>query len=45
MLRGLGYAPRTSFLEGLDETFRWYEQNRSWWQPLKAGSAHPAESA
>ena len=35
-LRGLGYAPRTSFGEGLEETFRWYERNRAWWEPLKA---------
>jgi dTDP-glucose 4,6-dehydratase len=42
-LRGLGYAPRTSFLEGLAETVRWYQRNRSWWQPLKTGSAQPAE--
>jgi dTDP-glucose 4,6-dehydratase len=44
-LRGLGYAPRTSFLDGLAETVRWYERNRSWWQPLKTGSAQPAEQA
>ena len=42
-LRELGYAPRISFIEGLDETVRWYEQNRSWWQPLKAGSAQPVK--
>ena len=34
----LGYAPRTSFDEGLADTVRWYADNRSWWEPLKAGS-------
>jgi dTDP-glucose 4,6-dehydratase len=34
----LGYAPRTSFDEGLADTVRWYAENRAWWEPLKAGS-------
>jgi dTDP-glucose 4,6-dehydratase len=34
-LRGLGYAPRISFTDGLEATVRWYEQNRAWWEPLK----------
>jgi dTDP-glucose 4,6-dehydratase len=33
-LRSLGYAPRTSFGEGLAQTVRWYAENRSWWEPL-----------
>ena len=32
----LGYAPRTSFDEGLGDTVRWYAENRAWWEPLKA---------
>jgi dTDP-glucose 4,6-dehydratase len=35
-LRALGYAPRTSFTDGLADTVRWYERNRAWWEPLKA---------
>jgi dTDP-glucose 4,6-dehydratase len=31
----LGYAPRTPFDQGLRDTVRWYEQNRSWWEPLR----------
>lgn len=31
----LGYAPRTSFDEGLADTVRWYAENRAWWEPLK----------
>lgn len=34
----LGYAPRTSFDEGLAATVAWYTENRAWWEPLKAGS-------
>jgi dTDP-glucose 4,6-dehydratase len=35
LLRGMGYAPRILFREGLDETVRWYAKNRRWWEPLK----------
>lgn len=35
-LRALGYAPRIPFRDGLAATVRWYQQNRDWWQPLKA---------
>jgi dTDP-glucose 4,6-dehydratase len=38
-LRGLGYAPRTSFDEGLAATVRWYRDNESWWRPLKEKAA------
>ena len=31
----LGYAPLTSFDEGLAATVRWYAEHRSWWEPLK----------
>jgi dTDP-glucose 4,6-dehydratase len=34
--RALGYAPRTPFDEGLKATVSWYEDNRAWWEPLKA---------
>ena len=31
----LGYAPRTSFDDGLAATVRWYRDHRNWWEPLK----------
>ncbi len=31
----LGYAPATSFEEGLAATVQWYRDNESWWRPLK----------
>jgi dTDP-glucose 4,6-dehydratase len=34
----LGYAPRTSFDQGLADTVRWYAEHRSWWEPLKTAS-------
>jgi dTDP-glucose 4,6-dehydratase len=48
-LGALGYAPVTSFDEGLAATVRWYEQNEEWWRPLRgrhAGVAvHPTTPA
>jgi len=38
-LSALGYAPRTDFERMLEETVRWYVDNRAWWEPLKAGHA------
>jgi dTDP-glucose 4,6-dehydratase len=35
VLRGLGYAPKIPFSEGLEATTAWYRDNRSWWEPLK----------
>lgn len=34
-LRGLGWAPRASFEQGLAETVRWYQEHESWWRPIK----------
>jgi dTDP-glucose 4,6-dehydratase len=34
-LRALGYAPHTTFGDGLAQTVSWYQGNRSWWEPLK----------
>jgi dTDP-glucose 4,6-dehydratase len=48
LLRGMGYAPARPFAADLKATVRWYEENRSWWEPLKApqpgshGRAAPA---
>ena len=30
--RLLGWTPRVSFEEGLEQTIRWYLENRSWWE-------------
>ena len=34
----LGWSPRHFFEEGLEDTVRWYTDNRAWWEPLKARS-------
>lgn len=34
-LRGLGYAPRVSFEDGLAATVQWYADRRDWWEPLR----------
>jgi dTDP-glucose 4,6-dehydratase len=34
-LRGLGWAPRTRFEDGLVETVKWYRENEWWWRPIK----------
>ncbi len=34
-LRGeLGWRPRQSFADGMEETVNWYQQNEVWWRPL-----------
>ena len=30
----LGWSPRQSFADGIEETVNWYLQNESWWKPL-----------
>jgi dTDP-glucose 4,6-dehydratase len=35
-LRSLGWEPKRSLDEALEATFRWYRDNRWWWEPLKA---------
>jgi dTDP-glucose 4,6-dehydratase len=34
-LRAMGYAPGTTFDEGLAQTVRWYRDNEDWWRSLK----------
>jgi dTDP-glucose 4,6-dehydratase len=31
----LGYSPQVKFKEGIMETIQWYQENESWWRPLK----------
>ena len=33
--RELGWRPSVDFDRGLEETVRWYADNRAWWEPLK----------
>src|SRR5215472_9726844 len=35
----LAYEPRVDFAAGLAETVRWYADNRSWWEPVRAAIA------
>ncbi len=37
--RELGYTPQVPFDEGLAETVAWYQENRGWWEPLRARAA------
>lgn len=32
----LGWSPRTSFDDALDETVRFYVDNKAWWEPLRS---------
>lgn len=34
-LRALGWKPRSSLKEGLQKTVEWYQENESWWRPMK----------
>jgi dTDP-glucose 4,6-dehydratase len=36
-LRALGWAPRTTFDEGISTTVDWYAGHRDWWAPIKGG--------
>jgi dTDP-glucose 4,6-dehydratase len=34
--RELGWQPRQTFETGIDQTVRWYLNNRAWWEPIRA---------
>ena len=36
-LRALGWRPRVTLADGLRDAVAWYRENRSWWEPIKAG--------
>jgi dTDP-glucose 4,6-dehydratase len=33
----LGFTPRISFEKGMEETIRWYIDNRPWWERIRTG--------
>ncbi len=37
-LLALGWQPRWPFATGLADTVRWYQENESWWRPIKSGA-------
>jgi dTDP-glucose 4,6-dehydratase len=37
-IAGLGWQPRHDFEACLEETVRWYVDNRAWWEKIKSGS-------
>ena len=37
-IRSLGWNPRFSFYEALDNTVEWYKRHPEWWKPLKERS-------
>ena len=36
-LKSLGWQPAHSFEEGMENTIRWYVDNRWWWEKIKSG--------
>jgi dTDP-glucose 4,6-dehydratase len=36
-IRGLGWAPKINFHDGLTKTAEWYKNNRQWWEKIKSG--------
>ncbi|MBI3909733.1 MAG: dTDP-glucose 4,6-dehydratase [Armatimonadetes bacterium] len=36
-IRTLGWQPRYSLDQALEETIRWYQENQAWWKRIKAG--------
>jgi dTDP-glucose 4,6-dehydratase len=34
-VRTLGWSPKVSLEAGLRDTIRWYQENRSWWEPIR----------
>lgn len=38
-IQALGWEPSRKFGDALEDTFRWYQANRWWWEPLKQQGA------
>ena len=34
-IRKLGFKPKVNFQQGLEETIKWYKENKWWWEKLK----------
>jgi dTDP-glucose 4,6-dehydratase len=34
----LGFSPKTDFAHGMEETVKWYRENRNWWERIKSGA-------
>jgi dTDP-glucose 4,6-dehydratase len=34
----LGFTPHTDFAQGMEETVKWYKDNRVWWERIKSGA-------
>src|SRR5664279_5434530 len=41
-IAGLGYQPQVSFEDGLAMTVEWFQNNRDWWEPLRARAVLPS---
>ena len=37
-VRALGWEPRTEFADAMEQTVRWYVENRGWWERVKSGA-------
>lgn len=35
--KDFGWEPKVSFVEGLQKTIAWYQENRDWWEKIKNG--------
>ena len=36
-IRKIGWEPKFSFKEAIQETIQWYVDHRNWWEPIKTG--------
>jgi dTDP-glucose 4,6-dehydratase len=34
----LGFSPKIDFAHGMEETVKWYSENRDWWERIKSGA-------
>jgi len=34
----LGFSPKIDFTHGMEETVKWYRDNRTWWERIKSGA-------
>ncbi|MDH4036103.1 MAG: dTDP-glucose 4,6-dehydratase [Candidatus Krumholzibacteria bacterium] len=37
-VRALGWKPQTDFADAMQQTVRWYVENRGWWERVKSGA-------